>query len=273
MAKFCKYCGTALEDGQVCTCEASQAAATPAPEAAPEAAAAAPAAAPSGFAQLMTSLKNDFLGYLRTPEATVSNALPGGIKNAAIFAGVNFLVLFFYFWKMLGGIMVNMKAPNNLGYPILPLLLTALVVTGVTIGLSALALFAVAKLSKKELPISNAFIIASYHSILPTLLLLVGILLGLISLDAQVLVVPVILIIWATFAVKDAKDHAGLNPTIAGKNLAIQVIAAVVVIAVTYLVTSALLVWCFGEITTHGIALKEFYRGVENILQLILIKS
>jgi len=270
MAKFCKYCGAALEDGQVCTCEASQAAANPAPEAAPEAAAAASAAAPSGFAQLMTSLKDDFLGYLRAPDATVSNALPGGIKNAAIFAGANFLVLFFYFWKMLGGILVNMKAPDNVGYPILPLLVTALVVTALCIGLSATALFAVSKLTKKELPFPNAIIIASYHSILPTLLLLVGILLGLISLDAQVLVVPVILIIWATFGVKDAKEHAGLNPTIAGKNLAIEVVAAAVVIAVTYLVTSALVVWCFGEITTHGIALKNFFSGVENVLQLIL---
>ena len=42
MAKFCKFCGTPLEEGQVCACQASQSAV--ATEAAPVAA---PAAAPA----------------------------------------------------------------------------------------------------------------------------------------------------------------------------------------------------------------------------------
>ena len=53
MAKFCKYCGTPLEEGQVCTCAGAQA-----ETAAPVATAAAPAALNS----LFTDVKNDFLG-------------------------------------------------------------------------------------------------------------------------------------------------------------------------------------------------------------------
>ena len=270
MAKFCKYCGTALEEDQVCTCEASQAAANPAPEAAPEAAAAAPAAAPSGFATLMNSVKNDLLCYLRTPDAAVANAIPNGIKNAAIFAGANFLVLFFYLWKLLGSIISGMKIPVAVTYPILPLLVSALVLTALCIGLSAAALFAVAKLSKKELLFPNAIIVAAYHSILPTALLLVGILLGLISLEAQLIVLPIILAIWATFAAKDAKEYAGLNASIATKNLAIQVIAVLVVIAVVYWLASTLMLWSFGEISYNGIALKDLVGKIDNILKLLI---
>ena len=62
MAKFCKFCGTALEEGQVCSCADAQAAAapvaTPAPEAAPVATAAPAApAAPVFGKKLVDTLK------------------------------------------------------------------------------------------------------------------------------------------------------------------------------------------------------------------------
>ena len=142
MAKFCKYCGTQLEDGQVCSCPQAQAelaapAAAPAPEAAAPVATAAPAAAPSAGKDLLNKVKETFLSYLKAPKATTAKiaADPKGMTLAGIFAGVNALAVFLYLWKILGGIMGmagdisgGLTDKIDIEYPIFQMLIAGIVI-------------------------------------------------------------------------------------------------------------------------------------------------
>lgn len=268
MAKFCKYCGTPLEEGQICTCAGAQA-----ETAAPVATAAAPSALNSTF----TEVKDDFLGYLRTPDATVRNALNKGMKIPAIFAGINALAAFFYCWKlivsMIGGIMDTFGAgayASEVSYPVFLLLVIGILFAVVYIGLSALGLFSISKLTKRELSFTQTITVASYHSLIPTLLLLVGTLLGFISLTAQLIVLPIALIIWSIFAVRDAKEYAGLNATLAGKNLLIQTLVTTIVAGLAIYLSYQLMIWGIGEVSADGQTLKESFKAMSNGLNGLL---
>lgn len=265
MAKFCKYCGTPLEEGQVCTCAGAQNEA-----AAPVATAAAPAA-PSALNSLFTDIKNDFLSYLRAPDATVRNALNKGMKIPAIFAGINALAAFFYCWKLIVSILSSIMDAFGAGayasqvsYPVFLFLLIGILFAVVYIGLSALGLFSISKLTKRELSFTQTITVASYHSLIPTMLLLVGILLGFISLTAQLIVLPIALIIWSIFAVRDAKEYAGLNATLAGKNLLIQTVVTTIVAGLAIYLSYQLMIWGIGEVSADGQTLKESFEAMSN---------
>ena len=265
MAKFCKYCGTPLEEGQVCTCAGAQNEA-----AAPVATAAAPAA-PSALNSLFTDIKNDFLSYLRAPDATVRNALNKGMKIPAIFAGINALAAFFYCWKLIVSILSSIMNAFGAGayasqvsYPVFLFLLIGILFAVVYIGLSALGLFSISKLTKRELSFTQTITVASYHSLIPTMLLLVGILLGFISLTAQLIVLPIALIIWSIFAVRDAKEYAGLNATLAGKNLLIQTVVTTIVAGLAIYLSYQLMIWGIGEVSADGQTLKESFEAMSN---------
>ena len=259
MAKFCKFCGAPLEEGQVCTCQSSQTSSVAAP--------AAPAT-PSLFAKV----KDIFLSYLRTPDAAVRENV-NDIKSAGIFAAANAIVVFLYLWKLIAGIFGPLfEGLNDLAsalggkveitYPIFLFLLGGILLAVLFIGLSALALFAVSKLTKKELSIQQAVGVASYNSTFPPLLLLVGCLLGFNSTGAQLIVLPIAGILWAIFGVRDAREYAGLNPTIATKNLIFQVVAMLVVSMVCVWLTTEITLWCAGGISVEGETLAE---GIEAI--------
>lgn len=271
MAKFCKYCGTPLEEGQVCTCAGAQA-----ETAAPVATAAAPAA-PSALNSLFTDVKNDFLSYLRAPDATVRAATNKGLKIPAIFAGVNALAAFFYCWKLIVSILTGIMdafgaiahAPE-VSYPVFLFLVIGILFAVVYIGLSALGLFSISKLTKRELSFTQTVIIASYHTLIPTLLLLAGILLGFISLTAQLIVLPIALIIWSIFAVRDAKEYAGMNATVAGKNLLIQTVVSLIVAGLAIYLSYQLMIWGIGEVSADGQTLKESFEAMSNGLNSLL---
>lgn len=273
MAKFCKFCGTPLEEGQVCSCQASQAA----PAAAPVATA---APAPSAAAGLLNKLKNAFLSYVKAPEATVQKAVNEDIKIPAIFAGINALAAFLFLWKLLGGIFGPIdEALGELGaafgggksvgvtYPFFLLLLSGILLAAIFIGLSALGLFCASKLTKKALTIQQSFTVAAYNSIFPTLLLVVGILLGLIDLGAQLIVLPIALVLWTIFAVRDARDYAGLNATIAGKNLLIQTVLMVVVGALSIYLAWEIALWCVSSIEIMGVQIGDAIENFTNIFE------
>ena len=247
-----------------------------------EAAPAAPAAP-----NLLTKLKDAFLGYLRAPKATVGNALNDDIKIPAILAGINALAAFLYLWKLIGGFLGSIVDAVNdamsgisgmlggsasmeleITYPFFILLLGGILLAVIFIGLSALGLFCAAKLTKKELTIQQSATVAAYDSIFPTLLLLVGILLGLISTTAQLIVLPIAAILWAIFSVRDAQEYAGLNPTIASKNLAIQTVLMLVVGGLSIYLAWEIGLWCTGEVAIEGEkigeAIEQMTKAFEN---------
>ena len=271
MAKFCKYCGTPLEEGQVCTCTGAQNEAS-----APVATATAPAAA-SALNSTFNAVKEDFLGYLRAPDATVRAAVNKGLKIPAIFAGINALAAFFYCWKLivsiLTGIMDAFGASayaSEVSYPVFLFLLIGILFTVVYVGLSALGLFSISKLTKRELTFTQTVTIASYHTLIPTLLLLAGILLGFISLTMQLIVLPIALIIWSIFAVRDAKEYAGMNATVAGKNLLIQTVVTTIVAGLAIYLSYQLMVWGLGEVSADGQTLKESFKAMSEGLSGLL---
>ncbi len=268
MAKFCKFCGSPLEEGQVCSCQASQ----EAPVAvATEAAPAAPAS-PNLFAKL----KSAFLSYLRAPQATVTNALNEDMKIPAILAAINALAAFLYLWKLIGGFLSSIVdaisdamggISSALGgsasfdleitYPIFVLLLGGILLAVIFIGLSALGLFCAGKLNKKELTIQQSATVAAYNSVIPSLLLLLGILLGFISTTAQLIVLPVAAIVWAIFSLRDTQEYAGLNPTASSKNLAIQTILMLVISGLCIYLAWEIGLWCAGEVEIEGEKIAE----------------
>ena len=125
-----------------------------------------------------------------------------------------------------------------------------------------------AKLTKKELTIQQSATVAAYDSIFPTLLLLVAILLGLISTTAQLIVLPIAAILWAIFSVRDAQEYAGLNPTIASKNLAIQTVLMLVVGGLSIYLAWEIGLWCTGEVAIEGEkigeAIEQMTKAFEN---------
>ena len=109
MAKFCKHCGTQLEEGQVCSCPKAQAElaapvaapdAAPAPEAAAPVATADPVAAPAAPAAngFVKKLLDTLKAYWKAPKETAAAVAEDkqGMAVAGVFAGVNFLAAFFF---------------------------------------------------------------------------------------------------------------------------------------------------------------------------------
>lgn len=74
---YCQYCGTKLEDGQICTCEMAKAAAVSQPEQAPAPAAPASAAPPaeSRVSIVFKKLKKYIASYFSNPTQAVSSVL------------------------------------------------------------------------------------------------------------------------------------------------------------------------------------------------------
>lgn len=303
MAKFCKYCGKPLEDGQVCDCAASQAAAQPAeapevaaPAAATDAAASTPApatdmtaptAAPAPAAaptpapaqpsfntekaaavakaagekakSALTLWAKSLLTYLKTPHQGVTEALndPKNLVLAGIYAGVNALAAFFFLWAMMGKVIeplsiIGLSSIAKVGLPILILLLAGIIFAVVFISMSGLALFASAKLNKRELDIKQAMVIASVSSTYPTILLLVGTLLGLLNFWLGMICLILAALVWAINACTDLYDYAGLNGTRSIKEMGIMLGMMAVVLLVCYLVTRGMLGWAISEVTING---------------------
>ncbi len=285
MAKFCKYCGKPMEEGQVCDCAASQAAAqpteAPAPAAAPDVTAPAPAAAPTPAPtqpsfntekaaavakaagekakSALTLWAKSLLTYLKTPRQGVTEALndPKNLVLAGIYAGVNALAAFFFLWAMMGKALSAFSAIAKVGIPVLILLLAGIIFAVVFIGMSGLALFACAKLNKRELDIKQAAVIASVSSTYPTILLLVGTLLALLNFWLGMICLILAALVWAINACTDLYDYAGLNGTRSIKEIGIMLGMMAVVLLVCYLVTTGMLGWSIKEITFNGTKLGD----------------
>lgn len=281
MAKFCRHCGSPLEEGQVCACQSTQAA----PEA-PVATAEAPAAAPAAGNALVNSLKAALLGYWKSPKAAAAAVAEdkSSLAMAGIFAGVNFLAIFFYLWRMLGQItsMVgdlmesimgglaglmggSMEETIEFEYPILPLLVSGIVIAAVGIAVTALVVYIAAKLNKQETDIKKLLVIQSVHTVVPSALLLAGLILGFITWELQVLVLALILVLWFISICNDVRETAGVQAMDSGKTLAIQTAIVFVALAIVVFAISKLGGWCFEELTVDGVSVGEALEGMSSL--------
>jgi hypothetical protein len=282
MANFCRFCGSPLEEGQVCACQANQAA----PEAAPAApaapvATAAPAAAPAAPGlgnKLVETLKN----FWKAPKATAAAVAedPKGNTLAGIFASVNLLAVFFYLWRIIGLLLDGMIGDSgvdldevmeylDLEYPIIPMLVAGLAIVILGTLLGALVVFIAAKINKQAVDFKKLILIEAVRSVIPSALLIVGIVLGLLVAELHFLVLALILVLWFVNVCADLRDVAGVQVLETGKSLIVNglVIFAVLAVGVYLMVTVG--GWGIGELSIQGITLNELIEEAGGILDML----
>ena len=278
MANFCRFCGSPLEEGQVCACQANQAAPEAAPAAAPVATAA-PAAAPAAGG-LGKKLMDTMKAYWAAPKATAAAVAedPKGMTIAGIFAGVNVQAVFFFLWRIIGMMMTaiadmggadvsDLEDLIDIEYPIFPMLIAGLGVTVLGILIGALVVFIAAKINKQAVDFKKLIVVEAVRSVVPTALLIVGIVLGLLLADLQFAVLALILVLWFVNVCADIRDVAGVQVMETGKAMTINtlVICAVLALGVYLMVTIG--GWGIGELSIEGATLNEAFEKISEAME------
>ena len=284
MAKFCKYCGTQLEDGQVCSCAQAQAdLAAPAPEAAAPVATAAPAAAPAGNG-FVKKLTDTLKAYWKAPKAAAADVAEDkqGMAVAGVFAGVNFLAVFFFLWRIIGLIlngitegagkevdMDELMEYLEIELPIFPMLLAGLAIAVIGIAATALVIFIAAKLNMQNVDLKKQIVIEAVHSVIPTALLVVGILLGFLAAWLQFIMLALILVLWFINVCSEVRDVAGVQAMETGKSLTIYTLVIFAVLAITVWLTTAIGGWGVGELSIQGHTVNEAMEEAGDMLGML----
>lgn len=285
MAKFCKFCGTALEEGQVCSCADAQAAAapvaTPAPEAAPVATAAPAAPAAEGFGKkLVDTLK----AYWKAPKATAAAVAedPKGTTLAGVFLSVNFLAVFFFLWRIIGMLMDSIKESAGgkvdmdeimemleIEMPIVPMLLAGLAIAVIGNAATALVIFIAGKLNKQNVDLKKQITIEAVNSILPSALLIAGILLGFLLPSVQFIVLGLILVLWFINVCNEARDVTNVQVLESGKTMTIYSLVIFAVLAIAVYAMTAIGGWGIGELSIGGNTINEAIEEAGNFLSVL----
>lgn len=266
MANFCSNCGSPLEEGQVCACQSNQAAPV---------ATAAPAAAPAASNFVVDTLK----AYWKAPKQAAKEAAAGkkGMTLAGIFAGVNALAVFFFLWRIIGMLLSgiaekgdvdvsDLEEMMDLEYPIFPMLLAAIGIAALGILLTALVVFIAGKINKQNVDLKQQIALASIHSILPSAVLVIGIVLGLIAPALQFAVLALILVLWFVNVCDAIREDAGVQIMESGKTLAIQSVVTFAVLAVVVYLMVTIGGWGVGELSIQGTTLNEVLEEADNLL-------
>lgn len=270
MANFCRFCGSPLEEGQVCSCQTAQSSvATEAP------AAPVNTAAPSLFARL----KEVLMGYLKQPKLTAAAVAAdekNGMAIAGILAGVNALAIFLYIWKLFGGVLgpieESMGALGAMGvkfsleYPIIPMFISGIVLAAVGIVLATLIVFIFGKMNKQEVDFKKLLVVEATNSILPSALLLVGIVLGFVDMGVQLIVLLLNMILWVITVCADCGEFAGAKATDSFKNIALQTVFTTVALALAIWVIAQLTGWCISEIKIMGVKVGDALNNIGDLL-------
>lgn len=281
MAKFCKFCGSPLEEGQVCTCQSAQSAPTAAPEAAPVATAA-PAAAPAAGNGFVKKLLDVLKGYWKAPKAAAADVAEDkqGMTIAGVFAGVNFLAVFFFLWRIIGMVMSTFTKSGDVDMdelmeyleieqPIFPMLLAGLAIAVIGIAATALLIFLVGKINKQAVDLKKQIIIAAVHSVIPTALLVVGIILGFLAAWLQFLVLALILVLWFVNVCNDVREVAGVQVMETGKSMTIYTLVVFAVLAVAVYLMVAIGGWGIGELSIQGHTMNEAMEEAGDMLGML----
>lgn len=286
MAKYCKHCGTPLEEGQVCSCPKAQAelaapAAAPAPEAAAPVATAAPADAPAGngfVKKLLDTLK----AYWKAPKEAAAAVAEDkqGMAVAGVFAGVNFLAVFFFLWRIIGMLlsaitegadvdMDELMEYLEIEQPIFPMLVAGLAIAVIGIAATALVIFIAAKINKQTVDLKKQIVIEAVHSVVPTALLVVGIILGFLVAELQLLVLALILVLWFVNVCNEVREVAGVQIMETGKTMTIYTLVIFAVLAVAVYLMVAIGGWGIGELSIQGHTINEAAEEADNLLGML----
>ena len=245
MAKFCKFCGAPLEEGQVCTCQSSQTAPV----------------TTSNSNILVDTLKT----YFQAPKATATAVAQNkqGTAVAGIFAGVNFLAVFFFLWRIIGAFIEKSASLSevdiedlvkeaDLVYPIFPMLIAGLAITILGIAITALVVFVVGKINQQEVNVKEQILIASVHTLIPTAVLIVCTLLSLLAWWFLLVALTVNLVLWFV-NIQNALDQGDDS----GKSALIRIGAIVLAMVIVVGLSSVLANWSIGEVEMDGDTMNE----------------
>ena len=163
---------------------------------------------------------------------------------------------------LMGG---SMQEAIEFEYPILSLLVSGIVIAAVGIAVTALVIFIAAKLNKQEADLKKLLVIQSVHTVAPSALLLVGLILGFITWELQALVLGLILVLWFINVCNDVRETAGVQAMDSGKTLLIQTAIVFVALAIVVFVISKLGSWCFEELAVDGVSLGEALEGMSSL--------
>lgn len=261
MAKFCKYCGAQLEEGQTCTCPQAQAEAAqqaapqqtapqqaaPQQQYAPQAAPAAPSPVGAAFKNLVPFLKAYVASPVNATRAAVGqNDLILSIILLAIQAIVSGLVLFSFLAKVCGtvkdlvitvmGLTGGFSGGSLFGTgpsidaSFLMCLIYGILIAVVAIVIFALLVFAVAKIMKSNCTFKTALIACGANSLFVTALLVLTFLLFFLSIRIGIVLLIAALIAWVATGVISAQ---AITPaTEQGKFWMLYIVAALITLLV-----------------------------------------
>jgi hypothetical protein len=232
MSKFCPFCGTQLEDDQVCSCPQSQAnAAQPqgAPPAGPGPAPQAPAA-PSPVAAAFRNLVPFCRSYLRSPTAAVRAALDQkdlllpifllafqaiatGLVIYALLTKVcltlkalllQLMGLSSLYWGGSSSLFSGIAGPSiSASFPLC--LLFGILAAAIAIVVFVALIFAAAKLQKSTCTFQDAVIACGAHSPFVTTLLLLSFLLFFASIWVGLVLFVLAMLTWVILGVPTAQ--------------------------------------------------------------------
>lgn len=224
MAKFCQYCGTQLQDGQVCSCPQAQAdAAQPQPEAVPQPQAA--VAAPSPFGAAFKNLLPLCRAYLRSPVDATRAAIDRKdlilpvilLVIQAIVAG---LVIFSFLSKVcatienivllamgfIGGYSSGLFSSGpSVSASFIMCLIFGILAAIIAIVVFAALIFGTAKIMKSDCSFQDVLIACGVNSLFVTVLLLLSFILFFVSVMLGIILFMLAMLTWVIMGVLTAQ--------------------------------------------------------------------
>lgn len=249
---FCKFCGSQLEEGQVCSCPQAQAEAAtvktaePAPAAQPTAApAAAPAAAaqPSQFGLVMKRFWELVCQFFKQPSKAIRTAvaerqtIPATILVAIRVLLVGFMMLAIHGEAFDG---LSSKALRAVGMPSGgEFFMYGILLAVLGTGLFLVAQFCLSKITKSATDFQSAYIANSFGGIWTTCILALAFLAVFVSPDACVLLIAAVPMVAFAGGVLVGQNICADNQS--GKFWMLYLVFALAVVLVFFMVAYQLL--------------------------------
>ena len=137
------------------------------------------------------------------------------------------------------------------------------------IAATALVIFIAAKLNKQTVDLKKQIVIEAVHSVIPTALLVVGILLGFLAAWLQFIMLALILVLWFINVCGEVRDAAGVQVMETGKSLTINTLVIFAVLAIAVWLMTTIGGWGVGELSIQGHTMNEAMEEAGDILGML----
>jgi hypothetical protein len=192
------------------------------------------------------------------------------------------LAVFAFLWRIIGMVLDGIKESAGgqvdmdevmelleIELPIVPMLVAGLAIAILGTLLGALVVFIAAKLNKQAVDFKKLIVIEAVRSVLPSALLIAGIVLGLLVAELQFVVLALVLVLWFVNVCADIRDVAGLQIQETGKSLLVNTLVMAVVLGVGVYLMVTVGGWGIGELSIKGMTLNELIEKAGGILEML----